>query len=35
MAICQGYAPTYLYTTRGGGVYPICPYAEKHKIGLT
>jgi hypothetical protein len=26
MAICQGYAPTYLYTTGvgGGGVYPIC-----------
>ncbi len=36
MAMCQGYAPTYLYTTGGGGVvYPICPYAEKCKIGLT
>ncbi len=34
MAICQGYAPTYLLPG-GGVVYPICPYAEKCKIGLT
>jgi hypothetical protein len=34
MAICQGYVPTYLFTT-GGGVYLICPYPEKCKIGLT
>jgi hypothetical protein len=29
---CQRYAPTYLYTTGGGGVYLICPYAKKKKI---
>ncbi len=34
MAICQGYVPTYLHTTGGGGVYPIRPYAEKQKIGF-
>ncbi len=35
MAICQGYAPTHLCTTGGGVVFPICPYAEKRKLGIT
>ncbi len=35
MATCQGYVPTYLYTTgKVGVVYPIYPYAEKQKIGF-